>query len=118
MIKVGCSDQGWLFAKSGTLNDNFLCRKVTLLTTMTVEQHDRDQAIASLSATKVDDLLIQCHCLLKELELFQEFLVERKREHTVELRQFHSSIVSELKSLQRVRRPATARMTRRTMLTS
>ena len=85
---------------------------------MTLENHDRDQETAPLPAANVDDLLIQCHRLLKELELFQEFLVERKREHTVELRQFRSSIISELKSLQRVRRSPTARMNRRTMLTS
>ena len=85
---------------------------------MTLENNGQDQETASLPAANVDDLLIQCHRLLKELELFQEFLVERKREHTVELRQFRSSIISELKSLQRVRRFPTVCMIRRTMLIS
>lgn len=49
-----------------------------------------------------DALLGQCHTLLNELEEFQEFLIEQKKEHTVDLRQFRSSVSSELKSLERV----------------
>ena len=52
--------------------------------------------------TSVDTLLAKCHELLGELEDFRKFLVEQKKEHTVELRQFRNSVTSELKSLERV----------------
>ena len=58
------------------------------------------------SVATVEDLLAKCHALLDELEEFRTFLVERKKEHTVELRQFRSSVQSELKSLEKVRSSA------------
>ena len=54
------------------------------------------------SVATVEDLLARCHALLNELEEFRTFLAERKKEHTVELRQFRSSVQSELKSLEKV----------------
>ena len=51
----------------------------------------------------VEDLLRNCHALLHELEAFRTFLVERKKQHTVEIRQFRNSVQSELKSLEKVR---------------
>ena len=63
---------------------------------------DLNQGHAPSPAVSVDGLLAQCHDLLKELEQFQAFLVERKKEHTVELRQFRNSVTSELRSLERV----------------
>ena len=50
----------------------------------------------------VENLLAKCHTLLNELEEFRTFLAERNKEHTVELRQFRSSVLSELKSLEKV----------------
>ena len=64
-----------------------------------------DEVQSSSSAARVDDLLARCHNLLNELEQFQTYLVERKKEHTVELRHFRNSVLSELKSLERVRIP-------------
>ena len=60
-------------------------------------------------AVSVDLFLEQCHGLLHELEEFQDFLVEQKKEHTVELRQFRNSINSELKSLQKVLIPSSTK---------
>lgn len=52
---------------------------------------------------RVEDLLRNCHALLTELEAFRTFLVQRKNEQTVEIRQFRNSVQSELKSLEKVR---------------
>lgn len=52
---------------------------------------------------RVEDLLCNCHALLHELEAFRTFLVERKQEHPVEIRQFRNAVQSELKSLEKVR---------------
>lgn len=51
----------------------------------------------------VEDLLKKCHGLLDELEQFRTFLTERKQNPKVEIRQFTNSILSELKSLEKVR---------------
>jgi len=58
---------------------------------------------AHTDTVRVEDLLRNCHVLLNELEAFRSFLVQRKKEHTVEIRQFRNSIQSELKSLEKVR---------------
>ncbi|KAL8829525.1 MAG: hypothetical protein Q9170_006127 [Blastenia crenularia] len=50
-----------------------------------------------------EDLLRRCYELLKELEVFQKYLEEQKREHTVELKPFRNSISAESKSLERLR---------------
>ncbi|KAI9875218.1 MAG: hypothetical protein M1830_008734 [Pleopsidium flavum] len=47
----------------------------------------------------VEDLLRNCQGLLKELEDFRTFLVQQKKDRTVEIRQFKNSVQSELKSL-------------------
>lgn len=53
-----------------------------------------------------EELLSQCHQLLSELEEFRIFLTERRKEQIVDIRQFHNSVRSELKSLERVRKPS------------
>ena len=50
----------------------------------------------------VEDLLKKCEDLLDELDQFRTFLVESKKQNAVEIRQFHNSVLSELKSLERV----------------
>lgn len=49
-----------------------------------------------------EELLQKCHQLLSELEQFRTFLAERKKEHIVDVRQFHNLVRSELKSLEKV----------------
>ena len=64
-------------------------------------------------AISVDSLLSQCHELLSELEAFRDFLDQAKKKPAllpsgsygnglVDIRQFHSSILAESKSLQKV----------------
>lgn len=53
-----------------------------------------------------EELLAQCHQLLSELEEFRLFLTERRKEQIVDIRQFHNSVRSELKSLERVCKPS------------
>lgn len=48
-----------------------------------------------------DQLLQNCHQLLYELEEFQKFLAEKK-DSIVDIRTFHGSVCSELKSLEKV----------------
>lgn len=55
-----------------------------------------------------EDLLGQCHQLLSELEEFHAFLTQRRKEQIVDIRQFHNSVRSELKSLERVCEPSKA----------
>ncbi|MCJ1357072.1 MAG: hypothetical protein MMC33_007068 [Icmadophila ericetorum] len=54
------------------------------------------------SPVTVEDLLARCHALLHELSEFRQHLIEHKKEHTVELRQFRNSVTSELKSLEKL----------------
>ena len=68
---------------------------------MANDEPERDPQTPSYF-TNVDALLAKCHELLNELECFCKFLVQQKKEHTVELRQFRNSVASELKSLERV----------------
>lgn len=63
-------------------------------------KEDKEEVTPAVAT--VEDLLARCHVLLNELEEFRTFLAERKKEHTVELRQFRSSVQSELKSLEKV----------------
>lgn len=63
---------------------------------------------------RVEDLLHNCHALLNELEAFQTFLAQHRKEHTVEIRQFRNSVQSELKSLGKVRAPTSPFFSRRT----
>ena len=68
-----------------------------------------DSVSAETSATSADgailveDLLKKCQNLLNELAQFHTFLVESKKQNVVEIRHFQNSILSELKSLERVR---------------
>ena len=50
----------------------------------------------------VEDLIAKCHTLLNELEEFRSFITDRRQEHAVDIRQFHTPVISELKSLQKV----------------
>ncbi|MCJ1431296.1 hypothetical protein MMC27_000647 [Xylographa pallens] len=61
-----------------------------------------DDVEAPLSVIRADALLTKCHELLDELEKFQTFLLQEKKEHTVQLRQFRNSVFSELKSLEKL----------------
>ena len=67
-----------------------------------------EQGIDAIKAPLVDgtvladDLLTRCHQMLSELEEFKVFLSEQKKEHIVDIRQFHNSVLSELKSLEKV----------------
>ena len=67
-----------------------------------VNTTQNDETPSPSPRVKVDELLAKCHDLLSELEDFQKFLVEQKKEHVVEIRQFRNSVASELKSLERV----------------
>jgi hypothetical protein len=51
----------------------------------------------------LSSLFSKCQNLLSELQQFQDFLASHKRQGAVELRQFKSSINSELKSLEKLR---------------
>ena len=53
-------------------------------------------------AILVEDLLKKCHDLVNELGQFRTFMVENNRQNAVEIRQFQNSILSELKSLEKV----------------
>ncbi|MCJ1403716.1 hypothetical protein MMC11_006939 [Xylographa trunciseda] len=61
-----------------------------------------EEANIPIPAINADALLTKCHELLDELEKFQAFLLQEKKEHTVQLRQFRNSVVSELKSLEKL----------------
>ena len=64
-------------------------------------------------AILVEDLLKRCHDLLNELDRFRTFIAESKKEKVIEIRQFQNSVLSELKSLERVRKPTTMVIPRR-----
>ena len=68
---------------------------------MQVVARDKEELV-SPTTISVDTLLTRCHVLLNELEQFQTFLIEHKKKHTVELRQFRNAVGSELKSLEKV----------------
>lgn len=59
------------------------------------------EARQSEATILADQLLQNCHQLLYELEEFQKFLAEKK-DSIVDIRTFHSSVFSELKSLEKV----------------
>ena len=59
------------------------------------------KASQSDGAILAGDLLTKCHQMLSELEEFKVFLSKQKKEHAVDVRQFHSSVLSELKSLEK-----------------
>ncbi|MCJ1376972.1 hypothetical protein MMC17_000062 [Xylographa soralifera] len=61
-----------------------------------------DEVEGQTPVISADALLTKCHELLDELEKFQAFLLQEKKEHTVQLRQFRNSVVSELKSLEKL----------------
>ncbi|KAL8933533.1 MAG: hypothetical protein Q9211_005734 [Gyalolechia sp. 1 TL-2023] len=78
----------------------------------TIEDDTRETSVLSDRASSHDRrdgtelaeaLLKGCHELLNELQRFQQYLEEQKREHTVELKPFRNSITAELKSLEKLR---------------
>ena len=62
----------------------------------------KDEADVQVPVKSADSLLAKCYELLDELEKFQAFLSQEKKEHTVQLRQFRNSVISERKSLEKV----------------
>lgn len=64
-------------------------------------QSSPSEAPQSEATILADQLLQNCHQLLYELEEFQRFLAEKK-DNIVDIRTFHSSVRSELKSLEKV----------------
>ncbi|KAL8737992.1 MAG: hypothetical protein Q9181_001174 [Wetmoreana brouardii] len=58
----------------------------------------------SAGANIAEDLVRRCRELLTELESFQEYLIEHKREHEVEFKPFRNTVTAELKSLEKLRR--------------
>lgn len=69
---------------------------------MSVRNINPDRAPPIDGAILVEDLLRQCHQMLAELKQFRDFLSEQKKEHLVDIRLFHNSVLSELKSLEKV----------------
>ena len=68
------------------------------------------QSASSEGTVLAKDLLQRCQDLLAELKQFNDFLKEAKigvpgnaAEYGVDIKQFHSSVQTELKSLQKVR---------------
>jgi hypothetical protein len=49
-----------------------------------------------------EELLLQCQVLLSELEEFQQYLVQQKKDDGVELRHFRSNVRTEANSLEKV----------------
>ncbi|KAI9816771.1 MAG: hypothetical protein M1827_001416 [Pycnora praestabilis] len=87
-----------------------------------IEYDNRDNGVQEtrLSSTRsAEDLLEQCQVLLRELEVFREYLVTRRKEKGVDLGPFRNSVQSELKSLERLSKadPTTER-TRHTLRSS
>lgn len=66
------------------------------------ELDDVPNELSQIGDFTVEHLLQRCHSLLHELEAFQNFLGQQKHDHAVEIRQFQSSVHSELKALQKV----------------
>lgn len=64
-------------------------------------QSSSSEVSRSEATILTDQLLQNCHQLLYELEEFQKFLAEKK-DNIVDIRTFHSSVRSELKSLEKV----------------
>ncbi len=76
---------------------------------MTDENRDDFQSIPDGTAL-AEDLLARCKTLLNELEAFRAFVEERRTEQepVVDIRRFHTSVGTELKSLQKVPDPMLA----------
>lgn len=70
--------------------------------TMTSAQEGDKPHSAQNEPLLVEDLLQKCQTLLNEVQDFWSFLVQCKKEHTVEIRQFRNSVQSELKSISKV----------------
>ena len=56
----------------------------------------------SEGASLAEDLLKRCHLLLSELEDFKSYLIKESKENAVELKPFRNSVISEIKSLEKV----------------
>ncbi|KAI9759006.1 MAG: hypothetical protein M4579_002669 [Chaenotheca gracillima] len=66
-----------------------------------------------------EELLGRCKALIEELDEYRAFLAERKKQHTVELRQLRNSLISELKSLEKLsNQPRSAERVRHTLRSS
>lgn len=59
-------------------------------------------AIKEEPEPSASDLLERCETLCDELDQFQQYLVEHKKDKDVELRHFRNSVQAELKLIQKV----------------
>ncbi|KAL8687692.1 MAG: hypothetical protein Q9218_006207 [Villophora microphyllina] len=77
------------------------------LSTLEDDTRSPNASSADASSTEpfnlADDLVNRCHELLNELEAFQTFLKESKREHAVEVKPFRNTVTAELRSLEKLR---------------
>jgi hypothetical protein len=62
----------------------------------------RDLNVEDTGIRLREDLLQQCQALLSELEEFQQYLVKQKKDSGVELRHFKNSVITEIRSLEKV----------------
>jgi hypothetical protein len=68
----------------------------------TLQNKFKNLTVEYKSERTAADLLDQCHVLLDELEQFERYLVNHKKDRGVELRHFKNSVKSEQKSLEKV----------------
>lgn len=61
-----------------------------------------EDSVASTVRQLGNGLVQECRGLLSEIEQFERFLKERRRENIVELKPFQNSVRSELRSLENV----------------
>ena len=67
------------------------------------EQDELASSVALAGETiTIDSLLERCHSLLDEIQRFQEYLVQHRKDKEVDVRHFQNAIVSEQKSLDKV----------------
>ena len=67
---------------------------------------NRGRITVGSESISIGDLLTKCHSLLDEIQQFRDYLIEHKKEKEVEIRHFQTTILSERKSIEKVRRPS------------
>ncbi len=68
-----------------------------------VMRDDENGATPRVAVPSAQDLLDRCNELLKELDQFRDYLRTRSKQNTAEVRHFRNTVLSELKSLEKVR---------------
>ncbi|KAI9716283.1 MAG: hypothetical protein M1812_005508 [Candelaria pacifica] len=63
---------------------------------------DEDESPSRAAVPSAQELLDRCNGLLKELDQFRDFLKLRSKQNTVEVRHFRNTVLSELKSLEKL----------------